>query len=85
MLARFQELSPLSLEPESEIIKLARYIVEDNNNDFTKVDLSTSINTSLAKIIFKNLFQTNLSAEVIRETAEETKIFFEKFFDEIRQ
>ena len=67
LLDGFKEISPLEKESEDEIMKLARYIVEDNNSDFTKVDLQTSISSSLASLIFKHLFKTDLSLTNLQE------------------
>ena len=46
---------PINLIDKDEVIKLSRYLVEDNNEDFLIYDINNSNNVEIIRSIFKNL------------------------------
>ena len=46
---------PFEIQDENEVIKLCRYLIEDNNEDYIKFNLHAKQDINIVKTIFKQL------------------------------
>ena len=71
-------------ESSDDIFKMARYIIEDNGSDFSKIDMNQKISVSLAFIILKNFLNGSLTVENFDQTQIDLVTYLNNNFDIIK-